>query len=172
MHEPKRTFSELTFDEFKRMGGQELGVSDWVLVDQDRIDQFAECTGDRQWIHVDVERTRRESPYRQPIAHGYLTLSLVAALTPEIGIVPANMQAAFNYGVDNVRFLAPVRVGSRVRLRLTLISLSDSGPGKYLMRAHSVMEIEGESQPALTAETLVMFFERRTRRPAEPTSQP
>ncbi|MBL8584206.1 MAG: MaoC family dehydratase [Rhizobiaceae bacterium] len=154
----------LTFEEFKALAGQELGVSDWLLVDQERIDRFAECTGDRQWIHTDVERTRRESPFRQPIAHGYLTLSLVAALTPEIGMRPMNLQAAFNYGVENVRFLAPVRAGSRVRLRLTLISLEDSGPGKYLMRAHSIMEIEGEEQPALTAETLIMFFERRARR--------
>jgi acyl dehydratase len=154
----------LTFEEFKGMAGQELGVSDWVLVDQDRIDRFADCTGDRQWIHTDPERTRRESPYRQPIAHGYLTLSLVAALLPKVGVTPLNMQAAFNYGVDNVRFLAPVRAGTRVRLRLRLISIEDRGPGKYLMRAESTVEIEDEEQPALTAETLVMFFERRSRR--------
>jgi acyl dehydratase len=156
----------LTFEEFKGMAGQELGVSDWVLVDQERINRFADCTGDRQWIHVDVERTRRESPYRQPIAHGYLTLSLVASLIPEVGVAPLNMQAAFNHGVDNVRFLAPVRAGSRIRLRLKLLSVEDSGPGKYLMRGAGVVEIEGDSRPALTCEPLIMFFERRVRRPA------
>ncbi len=148
------------------MAGREIGVSNWVVVDQDRIDRFAECTGDRQWIHTDVERTRRESPYRQPIAQGYLTLSLVAALLQDLSAASLNIQAAFNHGVDNVRFLAPVLVGSRVRLRLTLVSLEDAGPGKYLMRGSGVVEIEGESQPALTAEPLITIFERRVRKPA------
>lgn len=158
--------SVLSFDELKRLAGREIGVSDWVVVDQHRIDQFAECTGDRQWIHTDVERTRRESPYRQPIAQGYLTLSLVAALLQDISGAFDNIQAAFNHGVDNVRFLAPVLAGARVRLRLTLLSVEESGPGKFLMRGSSVMEIEGESQPALTAEPLITIFERRVRRPA------
>jgi len=99
--------------------GSELGVSDWNLVDQARINQFAECTGDHQWIHVDPERAKRESPYRAAIAHGYLTLSLIGSLSQEIGVVPSDAAAGFNYGLDKVRFLAPVPAGSRVRLRVS-----------------------------------------------------
>lgn len=156
----------LTFEGMRTMVGQELGVSSWVTIDQDKIDQFAECTGDRQWIHVDVERTRRESPFRVPIAHGYLTLSLAAALAVDIGAVPENTQAAFNYGLDRVRFVAPVRVGARVRMRSVLVSMEDRGPGQYLVKTDNTIEIEGEERPALTAEALVMFYERRKRRQA------
>src|SRR5208337_2690973 len=91
--------------------GRDLGVSDWLAVDQDRIDQFAACTGDRQWIHVDVDRARRESPFGGPIAHGYLTLSLIGPLSLDVGVVPADAAAGFNYGLDKVRFLAPVPAG-------------------------------------------------------------
>src|SRR5215475_3143557 len=102
--------------------GRELGTSDWVTVDQPRIDQFAACTGDRQWIHVDVERARREGPFGGPIAHGYLTLSLVAAMLMEVGVIPPDASTGLNYGLDKVRFLAPVKAGARVRARVTLIS--------------------------------------------------
>ena len=136
----------LTFASIKDMVGHELGVSDWTVVDQDRINQFADCTGDHQWLHIDAERARRESPFRVPIAHGYLTLSLVAALAQDIGAVPENTQAAFNYGLDRVRFIAPVRVGARVRLRSTLVSVEDAGPGQYLMKASNTMEIEGRGK--------------------------
>src|ERR1700757_163962 len=95
--------------------GVELGVSNWVVVDQARIGAFAECTGDRQWIHVDVERAKRESPFGGPIAHGYLTLSLVAATVMEIGIIPPDAATGLNYGVDKVRFIAPVKAGARGR---------------------------------------------------------
>lgn len=154
----------LTFETMADLVGHELGVSRWVLIDQERIDRFAECTGDRQWIHVDVERARRESPFRKPIAHGYLTLSLVSALGQEIASVPKNAQAAINHGVDNVRFIAPVLAGSRIRLRSTLIGFEPQGAGKFLMRAGNVMEIEGSEQPALTADTVVALYERRQRR--------
>ena len=150
-----------TYDQLRAMVGQELGVSGWIVVDQHRIDQFAQCTGDRQWIHVDPERARRESPFRTTIAHGYLTLSVIGALSQEMGVIPENTQAAFNYGLDRVRFLAPVRVGSRIRLRATLISMEDKGPGQYLMKFSNTIEIEGEEKPALLAETLAMFYERR-----------
>src|SRR6201990_3032262 len=96
--------------------GKELGVSSWATVDQSRIDQFAECSGDRQWIHIDVERAKRESPYRGPITHGYLSLSFVASLLMQVGAIPKGAAAAFNYGVDKVRFPAPVRGGAHVRL--------------------------------------------------------
>lgn len=151
----------LTFDNLHERIGQELGVSRWVTIDQERIDVFADCTGDRQWIHVDPERARRHSPFRSTIAHGYLTLSIIAALAQEIGAMPENTQAAFNYGLDRVRFVAPVRVGARVRLRSTLVSVENRGPGQYLMKADNVVDIEGEEKPALTAVTLVMVYERR-----------
>src|SRR5262249_56157739 len=100
--------------------GRELGVSGWMTVDQSRINQFADCTGDRQWIHIDVDRAKRESPFRSPVAHGYLTLALIAPLAMEIGVLPTDAAAGFNYGLDKVRFLAPVKAGARVRLRVVL----------------------------------------------------
>jgi len=97
--------------------GQELGVSDWLTVDQERINEFADCTGDHQWIHVDVERAQRESPLGSTITHGYLTLSLLAAMQMELGIVPEGVTQALNYGLDRVRFMAPVKAGARIRTR-------------------------------------------------------
>src|SRR5689334_24036517 len=89
--------------------GQELGVSDWITVDQQRINEFADCTGDHQWIHVDVERAQRESPFGGTVAHGYLTLSLLPAMQYQVGTVPGGVTAALNYGADKVRFITPVR---------------------------------------------------------------
>lgn len=151
----------LTYATMPSMIGQELGVSSWVTVDQQMIDQFAETTRDRQWIHVDVERAKRESPFKAPIAHGFLTLSLVASMSYEIGAVPEGTAAIFNYGLDKVRFLAPVKAGSRVRMRSTLASFEEKGPGQYLMKTDNVVEIEGEEKPALIAEALVMFIPAR-----------
>lgn len=149
--------AKLTFEGMADMVGKELGVSGWVEVDQKMIDQFAECTRDRQWIHIDVERARRESPFGAPVAHGYLTLSLIANMSYEIGALPEGTAAAFNYGLDKVRFLTPVRVGSKVRLRSTLMSFDQKAPGQYLMKSSSVVEIEGEEKPAMIAETLAML---------------
>src|SRR6185295_1525217 len=101
--------------------GRELGCSDWVTIDQARIDQFAHCTGDHQWIHVDVERARRDSPLQAPVAHGYLSLALLAPLTMQLGAVPEDAKAVLNYGLDKVRFVAPVPAGARVRARLRLL---------------------------------------------------
>jgi acyl dehydratase len=139
-------------------------MSDWITVDQHMIDRFADCTGDRQWIHVDVERTKKESPFRKPIAHGYLTLSLITAMALDIDAIPENTQAAFIHGLDSVRFIAPVVVGARIRMRTTLVSMEDSGPGQYLLTSANIVEIEGESRPALTADVLVMLYERRRKR--------
>ena len=150
-----------TYEQLRAMTGQELGVTGWIEVDQTRIDQFAECTEDRQWIHTDPERAKKESPFRTTIAHGYLSLSLIGGLSQQMNIAPENTQAVFNYGLDKVRFLAPVRVGTRVRLRASLISVEDKGPGQYLMKFANTIEIEGEEKPALMAETLAMFYERR-----------
>jgi len=137
--------------------GQELGVSDWLTVDQGRIDQFADCTGDHQWIHVDVERARRESPFGSTIAHGFLTLSLAASWQYEIGIIPAGVSEALNYGLDKVRFLAPVKSGSRVRDRVVLLAAEPQGKGRILLKFRNTIEIEGEPKPALIADALSLL---------------
>jgi len=140
--------------------GRELGVSGWVTVDQDRINQFAACTGDRQWIHVDVERARRESPFGGPIAHGYLTLSLVAAMVMELGVIPPDAVTGLNYGLDRVRFVAPVKAGARVRTRATLIAAEPQKGGRMLIKLQCTLEIEGDTKPALVAEVLCMLIGR------------
>ena len=128
---------------------------------QDRIDQFAACTGDQQWIHVDVDRAKRESPFGGPVAHGYLTLSLVAALVLEIGVIPPDAATGLNYGLDKVRFIAPVRIDVRVRMRAALASAEPQSGGRILLKLESTMEIEGEAKPALVAEVLCMLMARR-----------
>ena len=138
--------------------GSELGVSDWITVDQARIDEFAACTGDRQWIHVDVERARRESPFGGPIAHGYLILSLVAAMVMDLGVVPPDAASALNYGLDKVRFIAPVKAGARVRMRAKLASADQQKGGRLLLKLQSTVEIEGEAKPAVVADLLCMLI--------------
>jgi len=151
------TARKITFDQFKKLVGAELGVSDWITVDQTVIDQFADSTRDHQWIHVDVDRARRESPFGAPIAHGFLTLSLISGFSYEIGPEPEGLEVIINYGLDKVRFLAPVRAGDRLRLRKSLLSLEEKDPGRWLMKSKCVMEIEGQDKPALIAETLTLF---------------
>lgn len=158
-----------TYEELNRLVGQELGVSDWVTIDQAMIDRFAECTGDTQWIHVDVERARRRSPFRSTIAHGYLTLSLIGSISQTMALAPKNTQAVFNYGLDRVRFMAPVKAGARLRMRVKLLSMELRGPRQHLMKAQNTMEIEGETKPALVAESLVMLYESREK-PERPAS--
>ena len=138
-----------------------VGRLDWVAVDQDRIDQFAACTGDRQWIHVDVERATRESPFGGPIAHGYLTLSLVAATVMELGVIPEDAATGLNYGLDKVRFIAPVKAGARVRMRVSLVSAEPQNGGRVLLKLQCTLEIEGEAKPALVAEVLCMLIGKR-----------
>src|SRR5262249_10284366 len=122
--------------------GRELGASSWVAIDQDRIDQFATCTGDRQWIHVDVARATRESPFGGPIAHGYPTLSLLAAMVREIGIIPPDAATGLNYGLDKARFIAPVPAGARVRTRASLLSAEPQTAGRILLKLQCTLEIE------------------------------
>lgn len=138
--------------------GRELGVSAWITVDQERIDQFAHCTGDRQWIHVDVERARRESPFGVTIAHGYLALSLIASWQIELGMIPPDVSHALNYGLERVRFLTPVKVGSRIRNRAVLSAAEQQGKSRLLLKVHNTVEIEGETTPALIAKTLALFL--------------
>ena len=134
--------------------GQEVGVSDWVLIDQDRVNKFAEATGDHQWIHVDVERATRE--IGGPIAHGYLTLSLIPFLGADILRV-SGVTRGINYGSDKVRFINMVRVGKRVRLRQKLIGAEPKAGGMQL-KYECTIEIEGEERPACVAETIAIVY--------------
>jgi len=136
--------------------GRELGVSEWITVDQERIDRFAACTGDDQWLHVDVERARRESPYGGPVAHGYLSLSLVAPTALDVFIRRAGIGQAFNYGLERVRFIAPVKAGVRVRNRIVLLSVEKRGDEQLLLRTENRIEIEAEEKPAVLAVALVL----------------
>jgi len=140
--------------------GRELGEASWVTVDQERIDQFANCTGDRQWIHVDPERARRDSPFGGPIAHGYLTLSLVAAMVMELGVIPPDAATGLNYGLDKVRFIAPVKAGARVRTRAKLLAAEPQSGGRVLLRLECTLEIEGAAKPALVAELLCLLISK------------
>jgi acyl dehydratase len=152
------TLDSYTLASIQDFVGKELGVSEWITVDQRQIDAFADCTGDHQWIHVDVERARRESPFGTTIAHGYLTLSLLPAMQYSVGMLPTDVKAALNYGADKVRFINPVKAGARIRDRITLVSAEDKGGGRTLMTTRHTVEIEGETKPALVADTLAMLM--------------
>ena len=146
-----------TLEQIRLKVGAETGVSGWILVDQARIDAFAEATEDRQFIHVDAEAAAR-TPFGGTIAHGFLTLSLLSRMAADAISVPQGLKMAVNYGFDRVRFLAPVRSGRRVRGRFTLDSAEEKAPGQWLMRHSVTVEIEGEEKPALTAEWLGLMF--------------
>lgn len=143
-------------DDARGRVGQEIGVSDWLPIEQDRVDAFAEVTGDRQWIHVDAERARRESPFGGPIAHGYLTLSLLAKFAGEC-IAVQGVKLAVNYGLNRVRFAAPVRVGSRVRARFVLAAVEDIAGGAQMVW-QATIEIEGSDKPACVAEMVTRWY--------------
>jgi len=136
--------------------GQEIGVTDWMLIDQERVNAFAKVTGDEQWIHVDAERAKRESPFGGPIAHGYLTLSLLAKFAQEC-IAIEGVKLAVNYGLNRVRFASPVKVGSRVRARFVLGAVDDI-PGGAQIVWQAVIEIEGSDKPACAAEMVTRWY--------------
>lgn len=137
------------------MTGSEFGPSEWVVIDQARIDAFADATLDHQYIHVDAERAA-ETPFGGTIAHGYLTLSLLPHLTAGIRPMPENTVMAINYGLDRLRFLAPVKAGSAVRARATVTDITEKSPGQLLIKTAVTVEIRGEEKPALVAETLTL----------------
>ena len=143
--------------ELKDHVGKELGKSEWLTIDQQRINQFAECTGDHQCIHVDPEKARL-TPFGTTIAHGFLSLSLVPMLMEGIMIMPQGLKMAVNYGLDSVRFIQPVKVDSRVRLTVTLTDANEKNPGQWLLKARAVLEIEGQEKPAYIAEPLTLCF--------------
>ncbi|HWF69488.1 MAG TPA: MaoC family dehydratase [Mycobacterium sp.] len=133
--------------------GQEFGASDWITVDQDRIDAFADATGDHQWIHVDVERARTESPYGATIAHGFLTLSLIPALS-KANYHVENAKMGINYGLNKVRFLAPVPAGSRVRVRSELVDATKVDDTTVDLTVRHTVELDGSVKPAAVAELI------------------
>ena len=139
-----------SLDDIRAQIGNEIGLSSWLLVDQERIDAFADATEDRQFIHVDPA-TAAQTPFGGTIAHGFLTLSLLSRMAAETMLVPNGVKMALNYGFDRVRFLAPVKSGKRVRGRFSLDSVDEKAAGQWLMRHNVTVEIEGEDKPALTA---------------------
>ena len=149
--------SGYTFDAIGDFVGL-IRVSDWIEVDQEMINRFAQTTRDEQWIHVDVERCKRESPFGAPVAHGFLTLSLLAPLLVKAGVIPPDASRAINCGVDNARFLAPVVSGDRVRTHITLVSAERKHADRTLISTRHVLEVEGRHQPALTADVILMLY--------------
>ena len=146
-----------SLDEIRSRIGDELGASDWIEIGQDRISDFAEATEDRQFIHVDQE-TAGQTPFGGTIAHGFLTLSLLSRMAADAMLLPQDAKMVVNYGLDRVRFLAPVRSGKRVRGRFTLESLDEKAPGQILLRHAVTVEIEGEDKPALSAVWLALVI--------------
>ncbi len=142
-------------DQLSSYIGTEIGRSDWFTVDQARIDAFADATLDNQWIHVEGDAAA-SGPFGRPIAHGFLTLSMLSHLTGNASIVPEGAAMLINYGSDKVRFLAPVRVGSNIRAVSTLKEVRERSSGQYLMTSNIVVEIEGEQTPALVADILTL----------------
>jgi acyl dehydratase len=140
-------------DDARSAVGTELGVSDWLEIDQQRISGFADATGDHQWIHVDVERASAESPYGAPIAHGFLTLSLIPALSKQCYVVE-NAKMGINYGLNKVRFIAPVRVGDKVRVRSELLDVTTIDDATVHLTVRHTVEIEGSEKPAAVAELI------------------
>jgi acyl dehydratase len=143
-------------EEAKALVGQELGLSDWLVVDQGRIDGFASATDDHQWIHVDVERAKAEMPGGTTIAHGYLLLSLMPALMDMIVALPT-LQRAINYGLNKVRFKNPVPAGSRVRMRSVLLQ-AQKRAGALQVILENTLEVEGQEKPAFVAEVIALYF--------------
>jgi acyl dehydratase len=138
--------------------GQEIGTSSWITVDQQRINEFAHCTEDHQWIHVDAERAARESPFGGTVAHGFLTLALLAPTSYDVLLSRVEVKQAVNYGLEKVRFLAPLRAGKRVRNHVKVVAVEDKGKGRVLLTTENTFEIEGEDKPALIALVLVMLM--------------
>ena len=146
-----------TLEAIRAHVGRETGVSGWLTVDQHRIDNFAEATEDRQFIHTDPAAAA-QTPFGGTVGHGFLTLSLLSRLAAEAILVPETTRMVVNYGLDRVRFLAPVRSGKRVRGRFALDSVDDKGPGQLLLKHSVTVEIEDEDKPALCAQWLTLLF--------------
>ena len=148
---------ELAPADLMAAAGRELQPSQWLEISQDRVNQFADATNDHQFIHVDPERAAR-TPFGGTIAHGFLTLSLIIALVRDEMPVPEGAEVTVNYGSDKVRYLAPVRVGQRIRARQTILEVAEKKPGQWLIKTNVTIEIEGSAKPALVAEILLLHI--------------
>ena len=146
-----------TLNALKEYAGKEIGVSEWMVVKQDRINQFAEATEDPQWIHVDRDRAKVESPFGVTIAHGFLTLSLISRLMKDVIHISSGSRLTINYGLNRVRFPAPVRERSKIRGRFTLVSFQDRGEAQEAVFDVSV-ESEGNDKPCCVAEWIVRYY--------------
>ena len=145
-------------DSLKELVGQEHAVTDWFQVTQERIQQFADATLDHQWIHVDVERARQESPFRAPIAHGFLTLSLLPHFMHEALQIKQGVRLGVNYGLNRVRFVSPVRVGSNIRARIALQSIKDVASNAVEVIFNVTVEVEGSEKPCCVAEWIARYY--------------
>jgi acyl dehydratase len=143
--------------ELKDYVGKELGRSEWLTIDQARINLFAEATGDYQFIHVDPVKAA-QTPFGSTIAHGFLSLSLIPKLMEDILVMPEGLKMVVNYGLDSVRFIQPVKVDSKVRLKVELTEVIEKKPGQWLLKATATLEIEGSEKPAYIAEPLSLCF--------------
>ena len=146
-----------SFDDIRSRIGEEVGVSSWIEIDQQRIDTFADATEDHQFIHIDPQAAAAAG-LGGTIAHGFLSLSLLSRMAADASLLPDGLKMALNYGLDRVRFLAPVRSGKRIRGRFTLDSIEEKAPGQWLLRHTVTVEIEGEDKPALSAVWLGLLF--------------
>ncbi|MGE5544081.1 MAG: MaoC family dehydratase [Bacillota bacterium] len=147
----------IPLERFKQMVGQENGTTEWVTIDQDRINRFADVTEDWQWIHVDEEKAKN-GPFGKTIGHGFLTLSLLSTFSYQAKYVPEGIKMSINYGLNKVRFLSPVPVGSRVRSHMVISALEEKGPNQLLMTTTHTIEIEGQTKPACIAEALGLLY--------------
>ncbi|MGX9863795.1 MaoC family dehydratase [Pseudomonas moraviensis] len=143
--------------ELKDYVGKELGRSEWLTIDQERINLFAEATGDFQFIHVDPVKAA-QTPFGSTIAHGFLSLSLMPKLMEDILVLPEGVKMVVNYGLDSVRFIQPVKVNSKVRLKVDMVEVTEKKPGHWLLKATATLEIEGSDKPAYIAEPLSLCF--------------
>jgi acyl dehydratase len=150
-------FEMIPVEKLKTMIGQDNGISDWVLIDQEKVNRFADATDDHQWIHVDVEQAKKGS-FGGTIAHGFLTLSLIPLFSSSGKYLPEGMKMVVNYGLNKVRFVAPVLVGSRVRSRMIISAVEEKEPGRLLVTTTHTIDIEGQDKPACIAESLAMFM--------------
>ncbi len=144
-------------EDIPNLVGKEMEPSPWIEITQERVNQFAEATNDFQFIHVDPEKAA-QTPFGGPIAHGFLSLSLLSYLNAQNGVVPDKLAMGINYGSDKVRYLMPVRVGKRIRSKQTVLEVSEKRPGQWLFKNQVTVEIEGEETPALVAEILSMMI--------------
>ena len=147
----------VSLERFKQMVGQDNGTTDWITIDQERINLFADVTEDWQWIHVDVEKAK-DGPFGKTIAHGFLTLSLLSNFSYAAKYRPEGSKMSVNYGLNKVRFISPVPVGSRVRSHMVISALEEKGPNQLLVTTTHTIEIEGQARPACVAEQIGLLY--------------